>query len=237
MEFTIIDSHTHWGPSLTLCSEVTTAEILRQMERAGVSRTVVIPFPSTAIANNHINVRLLDETRKVTQLVPYFYLREDFPLIPEDYYGGKWHWMRGVQDSSSNYNVLKDKALSDYIEALTAIGKPIVFEEELAFTKEFARMAPDLPLIIPHLGLLGGDPLDFLNAFRRNKSVCFDTALASQGTILRFVETIGPERVLFGSDIPFGSMTTEVAKVLSQPIPDEQKQMILAGNVVRLAKI
>jgi len=44
----IIDSHTHWGPSLTLGTEVTTDEILRQAEQSGVQKIVIFPFPSTA---------------------------------------------------------------------------------------------------------------------------------------------------------------------------------------------
>ncbi|MGD0230915.1 MAG: amidohydrolase family protein [Syntrophorhabdales bacterium] len=222
---------------MTLGSRVSTAGLLGQMEKAGIRHAIVFPFPSTAIMSNYININLLDETRRVEQLFPYFYIREDFPLIPEAYYGGKWHWMRGIQDAASNYEVLKDRALPAFIEALTDIGKPIVFEEELSFTELFVEMAPDLPLIIPHLGLLGGNPLDFLKAFKGRPNIYFDTALGSESTILRFVEAIGPKRLLFGSDVPFGSMAAELAKVVSQPIPDHDKGLILAQNIISLAKL
>jgi predicted TIM-barrel fold metal-dependent hydrolase len=42
------------------------------------------------------------------------------------------------------------------------------------------------------------------------------------------------ERVLFASDIPFGQMKTELAKVLSLPITDAGKELILSKNVKRL---
>lgn len=243
MEFElIIDSHSHWGPSLSMGTAVTTAELQRQLKGSGISYVVVIPFPSTAIADNGINVHILDESRRVRSFIPYHYIREDydrpgFDPIPEPYAGGKWHWMRGWQDTASNYEVLKDAALPHLIDQLRAIDKPVVFEEDLDFTERFVAMAEGVRLIIPHLGLLGGSPYDFLKAFKDNPSIYFDTALGSRDQILRFVETIGPDRVLFGSDVPFGSMGSEVDKVLSLPVPREDKEALLYKNIIRLAKL
>ena len=61
----IIDSHTHWGPSVTMGIEVTTEELLRQAEQCNVSRIVIFPFPSMALADEKINERLLDEANRV----------------------------------------------------------------------------------------------------------------------------------------------------------------------------
>ena len=61
----IIDSHTHWGPSVTMGIEVTTEELLRQAEQCNVSRIVIFPFPSMALADEKINERLLEEAGRV----------------------------------------------------------------------------------------------------------------------------------------------------------------------------
>ncbi|MBN1255052.1 MAG: amidohydrolase family protein [Deltaproteobacteria bacterium] len=232
----IIDSHTHWGPSVTMGTEVTTAELLGQAEQSGVGRIVIFPFPSQAIADEGINEDVLEEARKDKTFIPYYYIPEDLRPIPKEkgFYGGKWHWTRGVQDCSSNYTVLDDSGLHGFIEASEEIDLPIVFEEELAFTKTFVEMTKTFKIIIPHLGLLGGNPLDFLEAFKGRDNCYFDTALAGQETILRFVKEIGPERILFGSDIPFGTMKNELNKVLSLPIGDEEKELILSKNIKRL---
>jgi predicted TIM-barrel fold metal-dependent hydrolase len=243
MEFDlIIDSHSHWGPSLSMGTEVTTAELQRQLKQSGISYVVLIPFPSTAIAKNDINVRLLEETGRIKSFIPYHYIRENYDAegfnpIPHEYYGGKWHWMRGWQDAASNYQVLDDPALPGLIEKLRTIKKPIVFEEDLDFTEKFVDMAFGVTLIIPHLGLLGGNPYDFLRAFKENESICFDTALASREQIRKFVETIGPERVIFGSDVPFGSMHSELEKILSLTISHGDKELLLFKNIIRLAKL
>ncbi|MBP8745053.1 MAG: amidohydrolase family protein [Syntrophorhabdus sp.] len=243
MEFDlIIDSHSHWGPSLSMGTEVTTAELQRQLKASGISHVVLIPFPSTAIANNEINIKLLEETKQIQSFIPYHYIRENYDTdgfnpIPEAYSGGKWHWMRGWQDTASNYEVLDDPLLPGLIEKLRKINKPIVFEEDFEFTVKFVNMAEGVTLIIPHLGLLGGNPYDFLRAFKDNESIYFDTALASRDQIKKFVETIGPERVIFGSDVPFGSMASELDKVMSLQIPREDKELLLYKNIINLAKL
>ena len=232
----MIDSHTHWGPSVTMGMEVTAAELLRQAEQSGVGRVVIFPFPSQALADEGINEEVLTEARRDHRFIPYYYIPDDLRPIPKEkgYYGGKWHWTRGVEDCSSNYKVLEGPGLKGFIKESEAIDLPIIFEEGLAFTETFVGMTKTLKVIIPHLGLLGANPLDFLAAFKGRENCYFDTALASQETILRFVKEIGAERVLFASDIPFGTMKHELAKVLSLPVTEDEKELILSKNVKRL---
>lgn len=232
----IIDSHTHWGPSVSMGTEVTTQEILKQAEQSNVSRIVIFPFPSMALADEEVNQRLLDEAKRIKKFIPYYYIPETMKPIPDGrrFYGGKWHWMRGIQDASSNYQALEDPRLGEFIEASEKVDLPIVFEEELGFTEAFIKKTRCLKIIIPHLGMLGGNPVDFLDAFKTRENVYFDTALASPATIMNFIEKIGHERILFGSDIPFGTMKWELEKVLSLPIRDDRREWILSKNLLRL---
>ena len=218
---------------------VSTETILGQADECGVQRIVVFPFPSTAIDDEAINERLLAECRKESRFLPYYCIPEDLRPIPSEkgFKGGKWHWMRGVQDAASNYQVLEDPGIDCFIEKSEVVDLPIVFEEELSFTESFAARTNSLKLIIPHLGLLGGNPKDFLKAFRDRKNVYFDTALAGKDSILNFVKEIGAERILFGSDIPFGTMRSELGKILTLDIGDEEKTLILSGNLKHLTEI
>ena len=218
---------------------VTTSELLSQAEESGVGKIVIFPFPSKALDDEKINEELLVECGKVERFIPYYYIPDDLRPIPAEkgFKGGKWHWTRGVQDAASNYQVLKDPGLDFFIEKSEAIDLPIVFEEELAFTKDFVARTRTLKVIIPHLGLLGGDPQDFLAAFKDRENIYFDTALAAQSTIREFVKKVGAERILFGSDIPFGTMGSELDKVLSLDVGDEEKALILSGNLKRLTRI
>jgi hypothetical protein len=82
--------------------------------------------------------------------------------------------------------------------------------------------------------MLGGNPINFLDAFKARENVYFDTALASPSMVIEFIGKIGYERILFGSDIPFGTMKWELEKVLSLPIRDDKKEWILSKNLLRL---
>ncbi len=232
----IIDSHAHWGPSVSMGTEVRTQELLGQAEQSGVSRIVIFPFPSMALADERINGKLLNEANRIKKFIPYYYIPETMKPIPKEkgFYGGKWHWMRGIQDSSSNYEALNDPQLQEFIETSEKIDLPIIFEEELAFTEAFVKKTKTLKVIVPHLGMLGGNPIDFLRSFKSSENVYFDTALSNPDTVMRFMKEIGQERILFGSDIPFGTMKWELEKVLSLPIGDDEKESILSKNLKRL---
>ena len=235
----IIDSHTHWGPSVSLGTNVTTEELLQQAAQSGVEKIVIFPFPSMALSDQAINEKLLKEASRIKKFIPYYYIPESLRPIPKGkgFYGGKWHWMRGVQDCSSNYQVLEDPRVNDFIEASEEIDLPIVFEEEFPFTEAFVKRTKTLKIIIPHIGMLGGNPIDFLKAFEGRENVYFDTALASPGTVMKFVEKVGSERIIFGSDIPFGTMKWELEKVLSLPVGENEKESILCKNIKRLAGV
>ena len=50
MAMEIVDSHTHWGPSVSMGTEVTTEELLRQAAQSNVDR-IEINRSSTFISN------------------------------------------------------------------------------------------------------------------------------------------------------------------------------------------
>jgi len=42
---------------------------------------------------------------------------------------------------------------------------------------------------------------------------------------------------LYGSDVPFGTMRSELAKVTSLSLSHKEKELVLSGNVTRLARL
>jgi hypothetical protein len=71
MAIEIIDSHTHWGPSITMEAEVMAEELLKRAEQSNVSRIVIFPFPSMALTDEGIHGRLLHEAKRVDKFIPY----------------------------------------------------------------------------------------------------------------------------------------------------------------------
>jgi predicted TIM-barrel fold metal-dependent hydrolase len=130
--------------------------------------------------------------------------------------------------------VLEDPRLDVFREASESIDLPLVFEEEFAFTEAFLRRTKTLKVIIRHMGLLGGNPMDFAQALKKHGVVYVDTASATSGTIAKFADMIGRERIIFGSDIPFGGMRRELEKVVATPLNQDGRELILGRNITRL---
>jgi len=224
----IIDSHIHIGPSLALNTDVSPEYVAENMERAGVDRCLVFPFPSYGEV---YGCEWILEICERYPFFPVFYVTEKFELPDERFVAVKWHWVGGVSDSYSNYDTLDNEKLPAFAEKVVELDMPVIFEEELRFTSLFVKKFSDVKLIIPHLGLLGGNPLDFLEEFRDSDNVYFDTSLASPSTIRRFVEEVGSERILYGSDVPFGDIWGELNKVIRLELDRRDEERILSRNV------
>jgi len=100
---------------------------------------------------------------------------------------------------------------------------------------ELALRHPQAALICGHTG---GDWEQALRMIRPLQHVCADLAGSdpTAGFTEMAVRELGPERVLYGSDVPGRSFSSQVAKVLGAEIPDAARKLILAGNLMRLLR-
>jgi predicted TIM-barrel fold metal-dependent hydrolase len=113
---------------------------------------------------------------------------------------------------------------------------PIVLEESLANTCRFVEeLAPHAVIIIPHLGALNGSypALERAGIWQRPNTYA-DTALAPIEHMRHFVRHYGPERLLFGSDFPFGAPGHELRKVEALNLPSMDLEKIVSGNFLSL---
>lgn len=234
----IVDFHVHLGPSLALGVEVTLREVREAMEEAGVDLAVVFPFPSTAVSRPSIVDWVAEVALADGSLVPFYYVPDDLrPPSGGRFRGAKWHWVRGVSDYKSNYEVLRDPRLDDFASAVSKLRIPVVFEEELRFTEDFVDRYPDVILVIPHVGMLGGRPLDFIERFKGCENVHFDTSLAPPSVVAEAIAAAGAGRVVFGSDVPFGHMLSELRKLEGLRLSSLEREAVLGGNAARLLRL
>jgi hypothetical protein len=179
------------------------------------------------------NAYLLSLKPAELTVFPYFFIWNDFAVeqLTGAHCGIKWH--RHPGEPVYHYDDPKCKAALDEIRRRNL---PVVLEEELVNTLHFVReLADGITVIIPHLGLLNGGFQAIADAglFER-ENVWADTALASQGEILEYIRCYGHQRLLFGSDYPFGSPSVELRKVRSLGLESEVEAALLEGNFMRL---
>jgi predicted TIM-barrel fold metal-dependent hydrolase len=98
-----------------------------------------------------------------------------------------------------------------------------------------SKEAEGITVIIPHLGLLnGGFRAIAESGLWERENVWADTALASGDEIRTYLDRYGHQRLLFGSDFPFGSPSAELKKVRSLALDGEVETAILGGNFIQL---
>jgi hypothetical protein len=98
---------------------------------------------------------------------------------------------------------------------------------------ELARRHPTASFICAHTG---GDWERGIRIIRNTGNICAGIAGfdPTAGVVEMAVRELGPERVVYGSDVGGRSFASQLAKVLGADIPDSAKELVLGGNLRRL---
>ena len=240
----IIDAHAHCGIQDTFTCQ-SLEDYISSIKGSGIQGAVMFP-PVIEIYDRHNpdfedsaywRNRRMEANRYVENLqpgsfriIPYFFIWNDFAVdqISDRHKGIKWH--RHMDEPVYHYDTEECRKAIDTIRDLRM---PIVYEEELDNTLDFInRIAKDIRIIIPHLGALNGS----YHALKRygiweHPLVYTDTALAGTAEIRDYIREFGTQRILFGSDFPFGDPKRELSKIFDLTLPPEQENAILAGNL------
>jgi predicted TIM-barrel fold metal-dependent hydrolase len=160
----------------------------------------------------------------------YFFVWNDFLMIPNGFAGIKWH-----RHSGEPVYDYETPQCQETIEEICRRRLPIVLEEEFHHTLNFVKkIAGRTVVIIPHMGALNGGYSRLRDAGLFDlESVWVDTALAQESEIEDFADRYGIDRILFGSDYPFGIPAHERQKLVSI-FSEEELAPVLSGNLRRL---
>lgn len=167
------------------------------------------------------------------EVFPYFFIWNDFAVeqLAAGHKGIKWH--RHSDEPRYDY---ENPRCGAAIEEIRRRGMPVCLEEEFSNTLRFVdEYAPGVTVIIPHCGLLNGgyEALRRSGIFER-PNVYADTALAPADAIEDYVSRYGHERILFGSDFPFGDPVRELQRILRLKLTGAQREAIVGRNVAHL---
>ena len=99
--------------------------------------------------------------------------------------------------------------------------------------EEGIRLLPETGAYIDTAFSLGSMTPAFDGAYPDAQSLMMLTPNAAMAVIRAF----GPERVLFGTDSPWGSLRAEIKKIRALPLSAEEQAAILGGNAARLLEV
>lgn len=248
MTISIIDSHMHCGiQNVNLPFEV----IRKYLDAAGIQGACLFaPVEDIYDRYNYdcedntawmtcrqrANNYLLDVQQTHENIFSYYFVWNDFRKdeLKKGYRGIKWH--RHEYEPVYHYN---DPLCEAFLQEVYRLQLPIVLEESFENTLSFIkRVNGRTPIIIPHMGGLNGS---FSALFRSetwdDDTIFADTALATEPEIMTFLDRYGSDRLLFGSDFPFGNPGNELQEVIRLNLEKQDFENVVCLNILRLLRV
>lgn len=141
--------------------------------------------------------------------------------------------------------VARDKRLDPIMETAERLGVPVLHhawyniagpsgqESTPADIADLASRFPGVQIIMAHLG---GARVRGVQDIKPYPNLHIDTSGSQPMTELveYAVSELGPDRVLYGSDVPGRDYSPQIGRVTGARVSDAVKEMILCGNAARL---
>ncbi len=239
----IIDAHIHIGKwsNIFFEYESTVDEAVKVMKSSGVEAAVCMPADATR------NEDLYKETMQRKDFKFYYkaWINPDDPGLDE--------FLEKNIDNISLFKIhpsiqrkrITDESYDKYLQLAAENKKPVVVHcgrwQEIAgykFPLECAEKYPELILILAHLG--GDQPSIYLECAKEIGKPEYKNVYLGTESVREFyfvnkvVHTAGADRVIFGSDYNLCLPKTFIPVVESLDIPNEDKELIFSGNILRL---
>ncbi len=125
------------------------------------------------------------------------------------------------------------------IERAAALRLPILAHATPDECAWLAERVPEATIVMGHMGgtaIAEGDWIRAIATAAHWPNIYLDTATSTvdAGMLELAVEEVGAERIVFGTDSPLLDPHAQLARVTGAELTDEQRALILGGNLARL---
>jgi hypothetical protein len=254
----IVDAHTQFGPGLSTGSPlrpplkaVTADELVPNLDRAKIDKAIVFApdwlgstdedfvDPNYEEANAAIasgSAKYQDRLIPFARVNPKFGSRAttEFERCLTGY-GFRGLYLSNVAEGFSYRDV---RLLGPLFEICSSRGVPAMVYTWLAPSQplhllDLAKAFPKVNIILAHSGKeMLGDPLAIAEY---TDNIYFETSFTGARTTPTIVKRFGVERVIFGSNIPYGLPEVEIQRIRRWgQLTGAQLDQVLGGNVARL---
>lgn len=224
----VIDTHVHIGTSLNFVMKE--EDVLYSMDKYGIDVAVV----SNCEAASHDHDRKLLPGEMQTSGIEC--LRRSLKFAREN--KGKiylQHWIKPMEEITAqlkdlideNIDVIRgikfhpyhsgvaftDESCEKYVRLAAEFNLPVIshtgteFDDNPKRLFEMAKKYPGTNFVMVHLGL-GSDNKEAIELCREQKNLYGDTTWVSVKSALEFINRVGDERLMFGSDSPIDGKDT-----------------------------
>ena len=239
-EVLVVDGHCHMGPWHNFHIPDNGIEaMVRVMDRIGIDTIIASPHaaigPDFRLGNDLIAEAM---QRYPGRVLGYVFLNPRY----EDGVSDELErcvplGMRQIKLHSGNGYPYDGERYRPGYEIANEHGFPILAHTWGKDAEVFDKLSEEysnISFILAHAGVGDFDTYVKLGKERPNIYLDLATSMAGYGWVERFVEEVGVEKLLFGSDMPFISAAQQIGKVLYARISDEDKRKILGENARRV---
>ena len=250
----IIDCHVHMGlaeyrkgtaaeEQYDLCNSMEDTIIL--LDKYHIDQAVIFPVPYKSFDVKCSNTYIYQAyNRYPTRLIPFCRIDDELEKnLSKGFYGVKMHLF---------YEEFKVDAIKKQLQTIEDAGVPLIlhalFKDKVEQVKSILKIAPNIKLILAHMGrgnlYTGEQVVENAKGLKRYSNVYMDTSTVGDfKTIFKACEILGYERILYGSDYPFGrsyfkesyEYGADIEQFLNKLSPDKS-EMILHSNITHLLK-
>ena len=258
----IIDAHTHlraYGKNL---KDSSTA-LIEAMEKADISASLVSNAGCSKKNGEGKRKKVLTSVEGLKEI---FRLMEEYP---NRIYALCWIRPEAEKDPSLLYSFIKDnmekvkglkfhpylsdlkitdEAIVPYLAMAKELDLPLLVHtaadecSRFVHLKEAAKAHPDLTFVGAHLELYG-DAYEAIDLMKDCPNIYADSAWVNQNCATRLIDSLGPTRLLFGTDSPIdGSNTTLNSLYIPYyenhfGLSEEDHAFLMGGNAKRIYRL
>ena len=251
--YLIIDSHLHLGglPYLYVPSN-TEENIINLLKKIGVKKAICANHGSLSTINYGLDELFESLERYDDFLYGYLVFNPNFENVSlrsieknfeSNHIVGikihpSWHL---CYPQDYRYERFWEFAAQREIPVLTHTWDPDAPNKSQKFSDPFGfeniiKKFPGLRLILAHAGGRGKMLYDVISLMEKYPNVYVDFAgdIFVPGLIEEYIERVGSERLLFGSDMPWVDIRFHLAHILNLNIDETDKKNILGLNALKL---
>jgi predicted TIM-barrel fold metal-dependent hydrolase len=209
----------------------------RSLDDADIQMAVCLPIPPYLTFEDLKRARELDE-----RIIPFSGV--DFTRqynIESSLRQDVTHGAKGIKLHPIIQNLpLDDIRIHEAVEAFAPHKLPILLHcgtmSYYLYTQKLVSNFPTVSFVVGHAGLI--EVQEVMERLGEYKNVWVDISFQSPENVIELISIFGPERVLFGSDWPFGNRPPMKAIVQEVCRGDRSlEKLIFRENAVRLLRI
>lgn len=242
----IIDGHVHLGVSAFFHMAADADDLVRLADAAGFEKLFVTELNALFYDMREGNDALAAQVaRHPDRLIGYVSVptpRLGRRAVEEVRRCHEQYGFRGLKIYSHPEASIAEDGTYALLEAAAERNMPILSHTTPDECDQLMNAVPEARLVMAHMG---GHPYAFgdwhraVAVAKKHANLLLDTASSQidNGMIEWAVAELGPERILFGTDMPLLDPYTQLAKITGAEIGHEAKARILGGNLQDLLSV